>query len=67
MLNNNNMTDLEIIDEIQKVRGKNNVNWMDILRIAFIYAPEETREVFKRITDDDNIINNLSKKLANNE
>jgi hypothetical protein len=66
MLNNNNMTDLEIIDEIQKVRGKNNVNWMDILRIAFTHAPEETREVFKRITNDDNIINELSKQLANN-
>ena len=60
------MTDLEIIDEIQKVRSKNNVNWMDILRIAFTHAPEETREVFKRITNDDNIINELSKKLANN-
>jgi hypothetical protein len=60
------MTDLEIIDEIQKVRGRNNVNWMDILRIAFKYAPEETREVFKRITSDDNAINELSKQLANN-
>lgn len=60
------MTDLEIIDEIQKVRGNNNVNWMDILRIAFKYAPDETREIFKRITNDDNVINELSKKLANN-
>ena len=60
------MTDLEIINEIQKVRSKNNVNWMDILRIAFTHAPEETREVFKRITNDDNLINELSKKLANN-
>lgn len=66
MLNNNNMTDLEIINEIQKVRGRNNVNWMDILRIAFTHAPEETREVFKRITNDDNLINELSKQLANN-
>jgi hypothetical protein len=39
---------------------------MDILRIAFKYAPEETREVFKRITSDDNAINELSKQLANN-
>ena len=61
-----NEDDLEIIDEIQKVRGKNNVNWMDILRIAFTHAPEETREVFKRITNDDNLINELSKQLANN-
>lgn len=60
------MTDLEIIDEIQKIRGKNNVNWMDILRVAFTHAPEETREVFKRITNDDNLINELSKQLANN-
>ena len=45
---------------------KNNVNWMDILRIAFTHAPEETREVFKRITNDDNLINELSKQLANN-
>lgn len=60
------MTDLEIIDEIEKVRGKNNVNWMDILRIAFTHSPEETRKVFKRITDSDLTINELSKKLANN-
>jgi len=60
------MTDLEIIDEIQKVRNKNNVNWMDILKIAFTYAPEETRKIFKRITNDDNVINELSKKLAHN-
>src|SRR5210317_792224 len=29
------MTDFEIIDAIQGVRNKNNVNWMNILRIAF--------------------------------
>ena len=26
---------LDIIDEIEKIRKKNNVNWMDILRLAF--------------------------------
>jgi len=60
-------SDLEIIDAIQKIRNKNNVNWMDILRIAFKYAPSETREVFKRITDSDDNIGNLSKLLANND
>ena len=61
------MTDLEIIDEIQKIRSRNNINWMDILKIEFTCAPTETREIFKRITNDDNLINELSKKLANNE
>lgn len=59
-------TDLEIINDIQNIRKKNNVNWMDILRIAFTHAPEETREVFKRITSDDNKINELSIELSNN-
>jgi RimJ/RimL family protein N-acetyltransferase len=59
-------SDLYLIDEIEKVRGKNNVNWMDILRIAFKYAPEETRKVFKKITDSDDEIGRLSRKLAEN-
>lgn len=63
---NQDKTDLDIISEIEKIRGNNNVNWMDILRIAFTYAPDETRKVFKKITDDDNLINELSKQLANN-
>lgn len=61
-----NLSDSSLIDQIEKVRGKNNVNWMDILRIAFKYAPEETREVFKKITDSDDEIGKLSKKLAEN-
>tara|TARA_R110000772_G_scaffold172036_1_gene283911 strand:- start:65 stop:262 length:198 start_codon:yes stop_codon:yes gene_type:complete len=60
-------TDLDIIDDIQSIRSKNNVNWMDILRIAFTHAPEETRDVFKRITDDDGAIGRLSVELSNNE
>ena len=61
------MTDLEIINEIQKIRGKNNINWMDVLRIAFTHSPEETRGVFKKITQEDNKINDLSKQLATNK
>lgn len=61
------LSDFEIINAIQNIRNKNNVNWMDILRIAFKHAPEETRTVFKRITNSDDEIGNLSKLLANNE
>ena len=34
---------LEIIDEIEKVRTRNNVNWMDVLRLAFKHSPEEAK------------------------
>ena len=54
---------LKVIDEIEKVRTRNNVNWMDILRIAFKYAPEEAKKVMKKINDSDDEIADLLKKL----
>ena len=54
---------LKTIDRIEGIRRENNVNWMDILRIAFKYSPKDTSKVFKRIFEDDKIINSLSKKL----
>ena len=60
-------TDLEIIDEIQSIRSKNNANWMYILRLAFKYAPEEARTLQRKITEIDSRIQELSQELANNE
>ena len=50
-------------NRIEGIRRENNVNWMNILRIAFKYSPKDTSKVFKRIFEDDKIINSLSKKL----
>ena len=61
------MTDLEIINEIESVRSKNNVNWMDILKLAFKHAPNEAREIVNRINADDNKISSLLKELSNNK
>ena len=61
------MTDLEIIDEIEKIRSKNNVNWMDILRLSFKHAPKEARNIISKINNDDNKISNLLKQLSNND
>jgi len=52
-----------IINQIQEIRKKNNVNWMDILRIAFESSPNRTKGVFKNIFKDDKSINALSRKL----
>ena len=30
-----------IIDNIEKIRSKNNKNWMDLVRLAYKYAPKE--------------------------
>ena len=61
------MTDLEIIDKIEKIRSKNNINWMNILRLAFKYAPDEARSIVSKINTDDNKISDLLKKLSENK
>ncbi len=61
------MKDSEIIDEIEKIRSKNNINWMNILRIAFKHSPKEARKVISRINQDDGEISSLLKKLSENE
>ena len=55
---------LNIINKIEKIRSKNNVNWMDLLRLAFKYAPAEARMLIKKINRDDVKISNLLKKLG---
>ena len=63
----NNTTDnsyMIIIDEIEKVRSRNNVNWMDILRLSFKHAPEESKIIMAKINNEDDEISRLFKKLS---
>ena len=52
---------LEIINKIEKVRSKNNVNWMDILRLAFKHAPKEASQLMKKVNSEDKRISFLLK------
>jgi len=54
----------KIINKIEKIRSKNNTNWMDLLRLAFKYAPVEAKKLIKKINRDDKKISNLLKKLG---
>lgn len=56
--------DESLINQIQEIRTKNNRNWMNMLRLAFKYAPQEAKEIMQNITECDAQINKLSKKLA---
>ena len=60
-------TDLEIIDEAEQVRTKNNVNWMDILRLAFKNAPGDARKLMGRVNEYDGRISQLLTELSENE
>ena len=54
----------DIIDEIENARKSNNVNWMDLLRLAFLESPNEARKIVRRINHDDNRISDLVKQLG---
>lgn len=56
-----------IIDEIEQVRRSNNVNWMDLLRLAFAEAPERARLIVRRINADDQRISDLLDSLGGGE
>ncbi len=60
------LTDMEIIDKIQHIRSKNNVNWMDILRLAFRDSPEEARQLMGKVNEYDAEIAALLRQLAAN-
>ena len=55
---------LEIINKIEKIRSKNNVNWMNILRLAFKLDPKSASSIMKKINYDDKKIANLLSKLS---
>ena len=61
-MKNNNY--LKIISQIEKIRSKNNVNWMDILRLAFKLDPKKASKIMKKINYDDKKISNLLSKLS---
>ena len=54
---------LNVISKIENIRRGNNINWMNILRVAFTNSPGEASKIFKKIYTDDKSISYLSKKL----
>jgi RimJ/RimL family protein N-acetyltransferase len=54
---------IKIIDQIEKIRKKNNANWMDILRLAYKNSPKECGLLMSKIYKDDTRISKLVKRM----
>jgi len=63
MMKSNNKY-LKIITKIEKIRSKNNVNWMNILRLAFKLDPKSAKKIMQKINYDDKKISELLTKLG---
>ena len=55
---------LLMLRQIEKIRSKNNKNWMNILRLAFKLDPKGSAKIMKRINYDDKKISKLLNKLS---
>tara|TARA_B100000780_G_C20991013_1_gene396301 strand:- start:403 stop:594 length:192 start_codon:yes stop_codon:yes gene_type:complete len=53
----------KVFNDIEKVRSKNNKNWIDILRLAFKHSPNEAKKIFKEIVKKDEQLIKLAKDL----
>lgn len=54
----------KLINLIQKIRSKNNLNWMDILRLGFKHDPKKASEIMSKIYIDDQRISEIVKQLC---
>ena len=54
---------LYYIDKIEQVRARNNINWMEVLRVAVKADPVNTIQLIRKISHCDNEINELLRKI----
>ena len=54
---------LKLVNQIQKIRNKNNKNWMDLLRLSLKLDFNLTSKILKEICKDDKRISNLAQKI----
>lgn len=57
-------TKLEILNEIEQVRAKNNTYWMDVVRMCFELDEKRAQSIFSNIKECDKQIRDLSKEIA---
>lgn len=55
---------LKLINKIQKIRSKNNVKWMDLLRLSLKLNPKKTAKLLFQIYAYDQQVSEIAKQLA---
>ena len=63
MKNNKYRKSLKLVNQIQKIRSKNNKNWMNLLRLALKLDHKSTSKILSEIYNDDQRISKLAKKI----
>tara|TARA_Y100000816_G_scaffold291620_1_gene283564 strand:+ start:1806 stop:1988 length:183 start_codon:yes stop_codon:yes gene_type:complete len=54
----------KIISQITNARKQNNINWMNLLKLAMKSSPNEAKKILKKINLQDKKISKLVSKLS---
>ena len=54
----------KIIAKIALARKKNNINWMNLLKISIKYAPSQSKKILRDINSQDKRISQLLEKIT---
>tara|TARA_Y100001958_G_C20889276_1_gene316143 strand:+ start:299 stop:487 length:189 start_codon:yes stop_codon:yes gene_type:complete len=54
----------KIIAKIALARKKNNINWMNLLKISIKYAPSQSKKILRDINSQDKKISQLLEKIT---
>jgi hypothetical protein len=55
---------LVLINKIQKIRSKNNLNWMNLLKLSFKHDPKNAAKIMSNVFNDDKKISSLVGQLT---
>jgi hypothetical protein len=59
-----NVKCFDMLDQIENIRKENNVNWMDLVRLAFRVAPNEAKCILSKIRKKDKEVNDLCASIS---
>ena len=54
---------LNLVNQIQNIRSRNNKNWMDLLRLSLKLDFNSTSKILKEICKDDKKISTLAQQI----
>ena len=55
---------LVLINKIQKIRSKNNLNWMNLLKLSFKHDPKNAAKIMSNVFNDDKKASSLVGQLT---
>ena len=55
---------LVLINKIQKIRSKNNLNWMNLLKLSFKHDPKNAAKIMSNVFNDNKKISSLVGQLT---